>query len=173
MLKELHPDLRLVGVEPSPELREVGYARGLARDELVDGDARRLGLADGAFDLVIETAALHHIPRPRLAVAEMLRVARHGIFMSDVNNYGQGSAPARAVKNALRLMRLWPAFDYLRTGGRGYMESEGDGVFYSYSVFNDYDYIRRRCRVVHVVNTGPSGVNPLTSAANVALLAMK
>jgi ubiquinone/menaquinone biosynthesis C-methylase UbiE len=172
-LKERHPGLTVVGIEPSPELREIGYGKGLSREELIDGDAQQLAMPDGAFDIVMETAALHHIPRPRLAVAEMLRVAHTGIFISDANNYGQGSAPARLVKNVVRRLGLWRAFDYVRTGGRGYMESEGDGIFYSYSVFNDYRFIKARCRSVHVMNTSDAGLNPLTSASNVALLALK
>src|SRR4051812_12479967 len=36
-LKARHPDLRVLGVEPVAELREMGYAKGLTREELVDG----------------------------------------------------------------------------------------------------------------------------------------
>jgi ubiquinone/menaquinone biosynthesis C-methylase UbiE len=75
-LKEKMPHIRAVGVEPSPAQRGIGYAKGLSENELVDGDAMRLAFAAGSFDLVCEFGVLHHIPRPELAISEMLRVAK-------------------------------------------------------------------------------------------------
>ena len=88
-VKQRRPDLRIVGVEPVPELREVAFARGISRDQIVDGDALQLDFADGEFDLVCEFGALHHIPTPGAAISEMLRVARHAVFISA---YGPRSA---------------------------------------------------------------------------------
>lgn len=172
-LKAAAPHIRVLGIEPSADLREMGYRKGLRRDELVDGDAQALAYADGEFDLVSEFGALHHIPKPRAAVAEMLRVAHKAIFISDNNNYGQGSAPARAVKLSLRSAGLWKAFDLLRTRGKGYMESEGDGLFYSYSVFDDLPQIRRACARTHVMGTKDSGSNLIWSATHAAILGVK
>lgn len=172
-LKARHPGLRIVGVEPSPELRAIGHAKGLSETELTDGDARALDFPDGGFDLVTEFATLHHIPKPELAVREMLRIARLGVFVSDSNNYGQGSAAGRAIKSVLRQLRLWRAFDFVRTRGKGYMESEGDGLYYSYSVFDNYWMIKRACKSVHVLNTRDGGINPLRTAPHVALLGLK
>lgn len=172
-LKAAFPGLRVVGIEPSKELREVGYGKGLSRTELVDGDAQALPFADGEFDLVSEFAALHHIPKPRRAVAEMLRVSAVGIFLSDGNNWGQGSAAARAVKRLLRGFGLWGVFNSLRTKGKGYLISEGDGLFYPYSVFDDYPQIRRACASIHFLNTVDAGPDLLGSAGQVALLGLK
>jgi ubiquinone/menaquinone biosynthesis C-methylase UbiE len=172
-LKTLAPDVRVVGLEPSAELRAIGHAKGLGRDELVDGDAQAMAYGDGAFDLVCEFGALHHIPRPDLAVGEMLRVARTAVFISDSNNFGQGSAPARALKQALDALSLWKLAARIKTRGRGYTISEGDGLAYSYSVFNDYRLIRKRCRSVHLMNTVPAGIDPYRTAPHVALLGIK
>lgn len=172
-LRERFPGVRIVGIEPSPDLRAVGHAKGIAPDELIDGDARALPFSDGEFDLVCEFGALHHIPRPELAVGEMLRVARRAVFLSDSNKYGQGSAPLRLVKALVEKLRLWPAFDYLRTGGKGYMESEGDGLFYSYSLFDNHDQLRDACRSVHVLNTQGDGTNSKRGASHVAMLGLK
>ena len=68
---------------------------------------------------------------------------------------------------------LWAIADWIKTGGRGYSVSEGDGVAYSYSVFNDWPQIRQHCRIVHVVNTDGAGINPYRTAAHVAVVGLK
>jgi ubiquinone/menaquinone biosynthesis C-methylase UbiE len=173
MLKEWRPDLRIVGVEPSAELRLIGYQKGLSYEELVDGDAMALSQHDGSFDLVTEFGALHHIPAPSKAVEEMLRVSRVGIFISDSNNFGQGSRPARLAKQILHFGGIWPVYNWIKTGGKGYKISEGDGLAYSYSVYNDWKQIRRACQSVHVLNTQDGGINPYRSSTHVALLGLK
>ena len=172
-LRQEAPGLPVVGIEPSPDLRAVGYGKGLTPDDLRDGDARHLPFADGAFDLVCEFAMLHHVATPAPVIAEMLRVARRAIFISDCNNFGQGSPLLRLMKQTLNACRLWPVADWIKTGGRGYFESEGDGVAYSYSVFNNWRQIRRRCQVVHLFNTADAGINPYRTAKHVALLGIK
>ena len=169
-LRRACPDLRILGIEPSPELREIGYSKGLSEAELVDGDAQQLVFEDGAFDLVCEFGALHHIPKPQRAVSEMLRVASKAIFISDCNNFGQGGLLTRTVKQTLRALGLWPVADFLKTRGKGYLVSEGDGL---YSVFSDDPEISRRCERVHLLNTRPAGVNLYRSAGNVVLLGIK
>ena len=167
------PTIQVVGIEPSAELRAVGHTKGLTADELRHGDALRLPFDDESFDLVCEFSALHHIAEPRRAICEMLRVARRGIFISDTNNFGQGPPAVRAIKQAINLVGLWRVADWVKTAGRGYSVSQGDGVAYSYSVFNDWPEIRRQCRVVHVMNTDGAGINPYRSAAHVAVLGLK
>lgn len=172
-LRQEAPRIRIVGVEPSSELRAIGHAKGLRVDQLIDGDAMRLDFPDGSFDLVCEFGALHHIPDPRKAVAEMLRVARVAIFISDSNNFGQGSAVARLLKQTLNAARLWRVADFLKTRGKGYTISEGDGLAYSYSVFNDLKQIQAQCRKVHLLGTRDSGANLYRTAPQVALLGIK
>jgi SAM-dependent methyltransferase len=60
-------------------MREVGFARFVISG--LDGsaaqqDAERLSFADGAFDVVIAHAGLHHCYSPHRALLEMYRVAR-------------------------------------------------------------------------------------------------
>ena len=173
VLKEELPGIRICGIEPSPELRAAAQAKGLAPNEIVDGDAQALEYRDGEFDLVCAFGALHHIPKPSLAVGEMLRVAKRAIFISDANNFGQGSAPVRAVKQIANSLGLWTLLDFIKSRGKGYILSEGDGLSYSYSVFNNYSQIRRACESVHLLNTMDAGVNPYKTAASVALLGIK
>lgn len=169
------PTLECLGVEPVEALREKGYENGINRHQLIDGDAYHLQLPDNSFDIVTEFAVLHHVKYPEQVVSEMLRVARKAIFISDSNNYGQGSFSQRIIKNSLRLSRLWRSFNLLRTQGKGYHISEGDGIFYSYSVFNNYKLINNICPKVYILNTTSlqGSISPIFSAPSIALLALK
>jgi ubiquinone/menaquinone biosynthesis C-methylase UbiE len=167
------PDITVLGIEPSAELRKVGYAKGLLETQLIDGDAMNLALRDGSFDMVCEFAALHHIPMPAKAVSEMLRVSRKAIFISDSNGFGQGSKLSRLLKQAINAVGLWPLANMVKTKGKGYTITEGDGLAYSYSVFNDYRRIKEACATVHLLNTRDAGPNLYRTAPCVALLGIK
>jgi SAM-dependent methyltransferase len=172
-IKKLRPDVRMVGIEPVRELREVGFSRGLSREELVEGDATAMPFDNSSFDLVCESGVLHHLRRPERAVSEMLRVAGKAIFISDSNNFGEGARLRRSIKQIINLCGLWPVADLIKTKGKGYTLSEGDGLAYSYSVFNNYNQIADQCSSVHILNTKGGGINPYRAASHVALLGVK
>jgi ubiquinone/menaquinone biosynthesis C-methylase UbiE len=167
------PHIKIVGIEPSPELRKVGFAKGLQETQLIDGDAMNLAFSDGSFDLVCEFAALHHMAAPSKAVSEMLRVSRKAIFISDCNSFGQGTTFSRLLKQAINTVGLWSLADMIKTKGKGYSISEGDGLTYSYSVFNDYRQIKEVCQSVHLLNTLDAGADLYRTAPHVALLGIK
>lgn len=172
-LREHLPGLRCVGVEPVAELRAIGYRKGLPSEALIPGDAMSLPFRDGEFEIVSEFGMLHHVPDPERAVAEMFRVASKGVFISDSNNFGQGSFLARVAKNILRVGFLWPLADFLKTRGRGFTVSDGDGLAYSYSVFNNQTQIRTYSSTVHLFNTAGGWGNPIWSHPHICLLAIK
>lgn len=172
-LKTMFPELKVVGIEPSPALREIGHDKGLSQEELVEGDALSMAFASGSFDLVCEFGVLHHVKYPRQMIGEMLRVAKTGLFISDSNHFACGSLPNQITKRFLRSIHMWKMAYWLRTGGKGYGISEGDGLSYAYSVFDDYDYISSRCEHVHMVNTLGTGADLFRSAQNVALFGRK
>lgn len=167
------PETRVVGIEPVTELRDVGHRGGIADDQLIDGDATALPFADGAFDLVCEFATLHHIPNPDAALGEMIRVANKAIFLMDSNNFGQGSWPLRTSKQVLRALGLWNLADFVKTRGRGYTLTSGDGLAYSYSVFQNFRQMRQHCDPIHVLNPNGNGMNPYRCASAVAVLGIK
>jgi len=136
-LRELLPDVEVFGIEPVEALVAEGRSKGLDENALRVGDGRQLPLDTGSVDIAIATGVLHHVPKPALVLREMMRVSSMAVFVSDSNRFGQGRLPARLMKLGLYSLGLWKAFDLVRTRGRGYMESEGDGIFYSYSVFDD------------------------------------
>ena len=102
----------------------------------------------------------------------MLRVARKAVFISDSNCFGTGSPVARAVKQGAHALGLWPLVDYLKSGGKRYYVSEGDGLFYSYSTYFNYQQLRAASKCVHVLNTKGTGTNPYRHASHTAMLAI-
>lgn len=168
-----HPSIHIVGIEPVSELREVGYGKGIERSCLIDGDATKLAFPAEAFDVVCEFGVLHHVPRPDVVVAEMLRVAKKAVFLSDSNIWGQGRMMRRFLKTTLRALRLQRLFTILRTRGKGYFFSQEDGISFPYSVFDNYQQIKRQTHSIHILNTTPAGINPLYTASHVALLGLK
>lgn len=174
-LKTDFPAMRVIGIEPVAELREIGVRQhGLSPDVLQDGDATKLDFADEGMDVVCAFSVLHHVKTPALAISEMMRVARKAVFIADGNNFGQGSAAARLAKRALRRAGLWRAYDCVRTRGRGYHVSEGDGIYYSFSLFDHLDQIAAASKAVHIMNPdGGACSNLFRDAPSVAILAIK
>jgi ubiquinone/menaquinone biosynthesis C-methylase UbiE len=159
-LAEQCPGTRCLGVEPVAELREVGYSKGLSNQVLLEGRGDKLPFGDNSFDVVCEFAVLHHVPQSRLVISEMCRVARRMVFISDCNFVAQGSFVSRYVKRILFGLKLWPTVKWIQTLGKGYSVSEDDGVQYSYSAFQDINYLRSFWRQVCVMPTkGESGNN--------------
>ena len=70
----------VVAVDVIHELLDEARKRSAdkANVEFRDGDATALPFADGEFDLAGSLRTLHHLPRPELAVAELVRVTRPG-----------------------------------------------------------------------------------------------
>jgi ubiquinone/menaquinone biosynthesis C-methylase UbiE len=66
----------VVGVDPVPELLEAARAGAPANVTFVEGDATSLPFESFSFDLAATRRTLHHIARPELAFAELVRVTR-------------------------------------------------------------------------------------------------
>jgi ubiquinone/menaquinone biosynthesis C-methylase UbiE len=169
-LRQMRPNLRMVGIDPSEDLRRMGYRAGLAEDQLIDGDATDMKFESDSFDLVCEFGSLHHMRNPSEAVAEMCRVAAKAVLISDVNNFGEGGAMIRMAKQAINAVGLWNWADLIKTRGKRYRDSPGDGISYSYSVFNDIALLEQRCRSVHTFNIDGSGRSPYRTASHVAVI---
>jgi ubiquinone/menaquinone biosynthesis C-methylase UbiE len=77
----LAPHVReVVALDLVPELLEEGKRRAerYPNVSFVEGDATSLPFELGAFDLAGSLRTLHHIARPELALAELVRVTRAG-----------------------------------------------------------------------------------------------
>jgi len=149
------PHARLVGIEPVDGLREIGYSKGISKVQLIGGSGEELPFADDSFDFVIETGVLHHVPNPAKVVAEMVRVARLGVMISDSNKFGQGSRSVRLFKSVVDRLGLWTPFIWIQTKGKMSKWNEGDGLYYSYSVFDNVDALSSKFPRKFVANTRP------------------
>ncbi|MFL5327954.1 MAG: class I SAM-dependent methyltransferase [Gemmataceae bacterium] len=85
------PAPQVTGVDLSREMLKVGEANvdaaGLAdRIKLEHVDAKGLPYPDESFAAVMSNSIVHHIPEPKAAMAEMIRVCRHGglLFLRDL-----------------------------------------------------------------------------------------
>lgn len=167
------------GIEPVRKLIEQGEQNGLPEGLVIEGTGASLPFEDHSFDAVFECGVLHHVARPDKIVAEMLRVARKAVFLSDSNRFGQGrSYPVRLLKLALYKSHLWSAARYLQTRGKMYSLSEGDGLFYSYSVFDSYHQLAAwadKVWTLPISDDGPgkSWLHPLTTSSHVLMCALK
>ena len=97
----------VVAVDLVPELLEQGRRRAAEVDnvEFVEGDATKLPFELGAFDLSGSLRALHHIARPELAVAELMRVTRPGGRVLVVDQIAPIDPLAAAELNAFERAR--------------------------------------------------------------------
>lgn len=129
------------------------------------------GLRRGNFDVVTAFGVLHHVAEPGRVIAEMLRVAGRAIFIHDVNTFA-GEGAKSWIKLALRRAGLWPLAVKIRTRGRGWDNTELDGVLYSYSVLNSMDQLQAAGEVFAM--TCPyAGHNLLRSSGGLSLLVVK
>ena len=159
-LREALPDLSVRGNDPSPELLDVAIRdHGVPPESLDCCPSEHLPYGDSSFDAVVATGVLHHVAEPDVIVAEMLRVARLAVFISDSNIYGQGSRAARSAKHLLSKAHLLRSINWARRGGHHWFYSEGDGVAYSYSVYDSVPQLQKSCPSIVVIPTHPSGMN--------------
>lgn len=151
------PGLRVHGNDPSQPLLDVAGRRdGFSATQLDRASSEALPYADNAFDAVLETGMLHHVPDPDRIVSEMLRVARRVVFVSDSNMYGQegNSLVVRTLKLGLSRARLLrPVLRVLR-GGQAWVSTPHDGIVWSYSVFDSLPLLLEACSKVWVIPTG-------------------
>ena len=68
----------VVGVDRVPELLELARERAPGNATFAEADATRLPYSNGEFDLTGTLRTLHHVPRPELVLAELVRVTRPG-----------------------------------------------------------------------------------------------
>ena len=151
-LRKRRPDLDVEGVEPVAELRKEALRHGVL---LHEGAGEELPFEDDSFDVVIAYGVMHHLPDPAAVISEMTRVARLGVMISDANRFSQRSKAAGLLKMAIYHLGLWKIFELFRTRGRGYLSSEGDGIFYSYSIFDSIPKLQEWADTVFVIPTMP------------------
>jgi ubiquinone/menaquinone biosynthesis C-methylase UbiE len=176
-LADALPEAFVCGAEPVAALVQQGVAAGLAKKvSLMQASGEALPCPDSSFDVVSEFSVLHHVPNPTSVVKEMTRVARKAVVIVDSNRFGQGSMPSRWLKLSLYKLGLWRAFNFVRTGGKHYQISEGDGLFYSYSVYDSFEVLAEWADRLVLYTNRPSPrswFHPVLTSAGVTLIAIR
>ena len=168
--------IEVKGIEPVQELLDAGYKKhGISEEQMIRGSGEALPFEDDSFDATIELGVLHHVAHPEKMVAEMIRVSRRVIFISDSNRFGQGHFLWRLLKIIAWKLRLWWLLDLVRTKGRGYTISKEDGLAYSYSVYDSFDQLSAWADRVYVVPTSKmtvrSWLHPIATCSHALLIA--
>ncbi|MEQ9461662.1 MAG: ubiquinone/menaquinone biosynthesis methyltransferase [Phycisphaeraceae bacterium] len=94
---------RVVGVDFTAELLRIAQGKrvgkGFVEPVYVAGDATRLPMADGAFDVVSIAFGIRNVDRPEVALAEFYRVLRPGGRLVILEFSTPGFAPVRWVNS--------------------------------------------------------------------------
>jgi ubiquinone/menaquinone biosynthesis C-methylase UbiE len=172
-----HEGLEVRGVEPVQAMIAQAERSGVPPGCIVEASGDRLPFANDSFDAVCELGVLHHVADPNAIVAEMARVARRAVFLSDNNRFANGGFFRRAAKFALYRVGLWPTVYRLATRGRGYLLNPGDGgVAYSYSVYDSLRLLNDWGDRVFIVPTTAARAgwfHPLFGARTALLCALR
>jgi len=178
VLQTAVPKAFVCGIEPVAALLEIARQNGVGESSsLIRGSGLGLPFADRSFDVVCEFGVLHHVREPNAMVREMLRVAKKAVLIFDSNRFGQGRLPVRLAKLAMYKTGVWPIFEWLRTRGKGYRVTEGDGLSYSYSVYDSYHLLAswadRVILIPHGSGKSTTWLHPLLSSEGVLACAIK
>jgi ubiquinone/menaquinone biosynthesis C-methylase UbiE len=109
-------DVRLTGIELSPQMLEIARARAFELGRGVDlriGDAQALEFEDLSFDTVIVTFGLCTIPDDRAAATEAHRVLRPGGRLVLLEHVRSPSPTLRTMQRALDPLSVRFAADHL------------------------------------------------------------
>jgi ubiquinone/menaquinone biosynthesis C-methylase UbiE len=172
------PSLTAFGIEPVRALIEQGVEKArIARGITLQGFGDKLPFADSSVDVVCAFAILHHIREPNDVIREMMRVAKKAVLIVDSNRFGQGSWPLRLFKLAMYKLGLWGMVNFLKTGGKGYLITQGDGLAYSYSVYDSLDCLARGASRLMLLpgedGYANSWLHPLLTSQSIIAFAIK
>jgi ubiquinone/menaquinone biosynthesis C-methylase UbiE len=172
------PGVLVQGIEPVAALIDQAVqVNSVPPGLIMKGAGEALPFADQTFDAVFECGILHHVKEPDQIVREMMRVSRKAIFLSDENRFAHGSTFARWAKLLLCKTGIFRAAYRLKTLGKGYRFSEGDGLAYSYSVFDSMQVLSEWADRVIVIPTDEvktkSVFHPLLTSFHVLLCAIR
>jgi ubiquinone/menaquinone biosynthesis C-methylase UbiE len=178
-LLQVHPGVWSQGIEPVEALaRKAMEDNHIPKERVCLANGQAIPFANQAFDAVCEFGVLHHVQEPAVVVREMMRVSRKAIFLSDENRFAHGSVISRWSKLALCKLGVFHAAYQLKTRGKGHRYSDGDGIAYSYSVYDAWEMLSDWADRLFVIPTDgvPAGggwMHPLMTSFHVLLCAIR
>ena len=106
VLRSQFPNMRISGLEYTPEMVEIARGRGVANCPIVPGDVRALPFDDAAWDIVVtERCIINVMDRAEQAksFAEVARVLRPGGHFLCIEAFTDGLAQLNAARDELGL----------------------------------------------------------------------
>jgi ubiquinone/menaquinone biosynthesis C-methylase UbiE len=175
---ENKPAIRVHGIEPvSALIQQAVTVNSIPAAMITAGSGEALPFADRTVDAAFECGILHHVRNPNRIVKEMMRVSRKAVFLSDENRFAHGSSFSRWAKLLLCKTGTFQSAYRFKTLGKGYRFSEGDGLAYSYSVFDSAEMLSKWADRVILIPTGdvqPTSIfHPLMTSFHVLLCAVR
>lgn len=152
VVARLSPGVRMHGIEPSEQMLAIARNKVPTADLRV-GVGETLPFEDGSIDVVSAAGIMHHVDDPDAVIAEMFRVARKAILISDHNNYAFGGSFAKRLRMGLKVAGLLGAFTYVKQGFKKQGYSADDGWWYPYSLLDSYATIAKRADQVYLFPT--------------------
>ena len=141
------------------------------------GTGENLPFDDFSVDVTIATGIMHHVDAPASVIAEMFRVARKAVLISDHNNFAFGSTMARRIRLVLYSCGLFGIAAFVKQGFRRQGYSEDDGWWYPYSLLNNHADIAQFSDEMFYIPTRPLNTaafsNFLLNQSHFAVLAIK
>ena len=92
-LKKHNPGIEILSIEPNENLRKVGHKKGIKPQQLVEGSIYKLDALPNSIDLVCAFGVFHHLAKPQIAIAEMMRVSKYAIFVSSASQRASSVRP--------------------------------------------------------------------------------
>jgi|HubBroStandDraft_6_1064221.scaffolds.fasta_scaffold57524_2 ubiquinone/menaquinone biosynthesis C-methylase UbiE len=168
--------IKLSGIDPSQGLLSIAM-QDLPTATLRIGTGEKLPFDNASVDVAIATGIMHHVDKPASVIAEMFRVARKAVLISDHNNFAFNSTIARRVRIALYSCGLFGIASFIKQGFRRQGYSEEDGWWYPYSLLNNHADIARFSDEMFYIPTrsvnSATLSNFLLNQSHLAVLALK
>ncbi len=171
-LREHCANLKLSGVEPVDALRAQCLEKGFSAEQIRIGSADSLEMPDNSADCVTMFGVLHHVPNPAAAIDEAFRVASKMVLISDHNIYGMGNPVTKLAKQSFRALGLRRVLAKIMTRGKGFHDTDWDGIFYPFSILDHFAQMRSRSKHIYSMSTKTPATNLLTQASHVALISV-
>jgi ubiquinone/menaquinone biosynthesis C-methylase UbiE len=144
-LKQIFPNITAKGNDMSADLLQVAINKyGIPAEDLICASSYEIPFRNDSFDVTIALGVMHHVEHPEKVISEMYRVSKKAIFISDSNRFAQGNFLFRLLKLFLYKVGLWWKIKAIMNGGKRSSYSEGDGFYYSYSLYDNLSFIKSK-----------------------------
>jgi len=159
--------LRQKGINAVPSDIAEQYLRKAKQDGLIDQyyveNVESLTFGDDSFDYVFCKETFHHLPRPMIALYEMVRVAREAVVLIEPNDDELPlpgrvvsliisfsiSLPRGLVSRAIRVLHgVWPKKNHVHTTSTGDLQEVGHCIVGPYEPGGNYVYSLSKKEVV-------------------------